>query len=61
MYEELEPNASNLPDAESLDIAAGLWLLRDRERKITDMDDEFSAALSMAIQTKLAEKYGAIH
>ena len=54
-------NPDNYEDLETMLIAVGLYLLADKERNFTDVNDLFSSTLSAKIQEALAKKYGKLH
>tara|TARA_R100001015_G_C4624508_1_gene182702 strand:+ start:703 stop:879 length:177 start_codon:yes stop_codon:yes gene_type:complete len=54
-------NPDNYEDLETMLIAVGLFLLADKKRNFTDVNDVFSSALSVRIQETLAKKHGKLH
>jgi hypothetical protein len=54
-------NPDNYEDLETMLIAVGLYLLADKKRNFTDVNDLFSSTLSAKIQESLAKKYGKLH
>lgn len=46
---------------EALIISAGLWLLRNPNKKVADFDPEYLVYLKLHLETIYAEMQGSIH
>tara|TARA_R110000764_G_scaffold222076_1_gene310697 strand:+ start:308 stop:457 length:150 start_codon:yes stop_codon:yes gene_type:complete len=48
-------------EVENLIVAAGMWLLNNKEKNLEDMDIEFILTLNLSLQAEVAKIQGELH